>query len=70
MLKTPTLSSDCNFNLKEVVPAYGVPFEKEYSQRFVWGMFRFTTDEDPHARYLLTENRIRKIHHISPKKEL
>ena len=58
---------DCNYNLLEVITGIGHPLTFDGRHGFGWGAVRYTTDDDPTARYMLTEIRCRRKHHILPK---
>ena len=58
---------DCNYNLLEVITGNGAPLTFHGRHGFDWGAIGYTTDDDPIARYMLTEIRIRRKYHILPK---
>lgn len=61
---------DCNYHLLEVISGDGSPLTFSVRNGFGWGTVKYTTDEDPTARYILTEIRARRRHRIPPKKVL
>jgi hypothetical protein len=60
---------DKNFNLLETVRGEGAPFSPDAGRKFIWGQFEFTTDDNPAARYIMTEIRRKKAYHIGRKGE-
>lgn len=60
---------DKDFNLKALVKGEGTPMTIGRNQRYLWGKFNYTTDNDPHARYILTEIRNRRVYRILPKQD-
>ena len=63
---------DCNYNLLDTIVGSGVPIrfgETPAGSRhgFGWRTLQYTTNDDPKARYMLTEIRGRQRHRIVPK---
>ena len=58
---------DRDYRLIETVEGEGAPFSGTEGRSLIWGQFEFTTDDDPAARYIMTEIRKKKIWRIRRK---
>ena len=60
---------DGSFHLLETVAGEGEPVDEERCRQLIWGQFEFDTDDDRHARYILTEARVKAVHELKPRAE-
>ncbi len=58
---------DCDFRLLEAIQGEGEPVSEKRCREYIWGQYEFTTDSDPHARYVHTEFRVKKVWRIKRK---
>ena len=61
------LRYDGNYHLLERIPGEGEPVSEEKCRDYIWGQYEFATDDDPHARYIHTEFRVRKVWMVKEK---
>jgi hypothetical protein len=61
---------DENYNLLETIEGTGSPLIMPKGAPYRFGEFKYTTDSNPDASYILTEFRRKQIYHIKPKMEL